>query len=286
MLRKAAGSGPWQGEPGLQGKAGCVGFPPVFIPVRDINPTRTTPIVTYVIIAANILVWLWQLSLQVTGRGWLEAGYSVVPVRLTGDPTGESFTILTSMFMHANLAHIGGNMLFLYIFGDNVEDSLGHGRYVVFYLACGAAAALAQVLVGPGSHVPMIGASGAISGVLGAYVVLYPRAPIMVLNPVFLLWFVLGPLLVFPAWLAIGMWFFWNLLGGLGSLAGQGGMVAFFAHLGGFAAGLMLIRPWMRGRQRRQAKRWEGWQRPRRPPPRGDGGGQHPDPWDPPDRYH
>jgi membrane associated rhomboid family serine protease len=273
----------------------------VFLPVRDINPTRSPPVVNYLLIAANVLAWLWQWALQATGATWIEPGYGVVPVRLTGDPTGEAFTIVTSMFMHGGWLHLGGNMLYLYIFGDNVEESMGHGRYVAFYLACGAFAALAQVGVDPASHVPMVGASGAIAGVLGAYLVLYPKAPIMVLNTFLPLWLFFGPFFMFPAWLAIGTWFLWNLLGGISSLGAQGG-VAFFAHIGGFIGGLGLIQLCMRGRCRRDRTPWESWRlpprgpgggrgpRPRRPRVGPDGGqdgeaGQHRDPWYPPDRY-
>ena len=256
----------------------------MFVPIRDINPTRTPPVVTYVLIGANILAWLWQLSLAATGAAWVEAGYGVVPTRLVADPPGEAFTILTSMFMHGSWMHLGGNMLYLYIFGDNVEDALGHWRYLAFYVACGLAAALAQVLTDPVSPIPMVGASGAIAGVLGAYVLLHPKARILVLNPVFLLWFLVGPLLVFPAWLALGTWFVWNLLGILGAQVGQaGGMVAFFAHIGGFLAGVILIWPAMVGRKRRKARPWDGWH----PPPRRRSlppSGPHQDPWFPPDR--
>ena len=259
----------------------------MFIPVRDINPTRTAPVVTYVLIAANILAWLWQLSLQATGMAWVEPGYGVVPVRLTGDPPGEAFTILTGMFMHGGWLHLGGNMLYLYIFGDNVEDALGRWRYAGFYVACGAVAACAQVMIDPASQIPMVGASGAIAGVLGAYLVLHPRAPIMVLNTVLPLWLFFGLFLVFPAWLAIGTWFLWNLLGGLGSLGGQaGGGVAFFAHLGGFLGGLVFIRPAMAGRRKREAKRWERWRPPPRRPAPHQARGEHRDPWHPPDQYH
>ncbi|HMJ15401.1 MAG TPA: rhomboid family intramembrane serine protease, partial [Polyangiaceae bacterium] len=143
---------------------------------------------------------------------------------------------------------------------------VGHFRYALFYLASGVAAAATQILIDPTSPVPMVGASGAIAGVLGAYLVLYPRAPVTVLNPIFPLWFVFGLFLVFPAWLVVGEWFVWNLLVGFGSIAsaqGQGG-VAFFAHIGGFIAGLLLIRPTMRGRSKADGRTWEGW----RPPPR------------------
>ena len=275
----------------------------MFIPVRDVNPTQTPPVVNYLLIAVNILAWLWELSLQAAGVAWVEPAYGVVPIRLTGDPTGEAFTILTSMFMHGGWLHLGGNMLYLYIFGDNVEDSMGHARYAAFYLACGFLAALAQVVVDPTSQVPLVGASGAIAGVLGAYLVLYPKAPIMVLNTIIPLWLFFGLFLFFPAWLAIGTWFLWNLLGGLGSLGSQAGGVAFFAHIGGFIGGLGLVQLCMRGRRRKVSQPWGGW----RLPPGGGGGGrgqwpqhprfrrqasdddaeeQHPDPWYPPDRYH
>jgi len=236
------------------------------IPIRDDNPTRTLPFVNYLLIALNVAAWLAQfwLMTEVDPRIVLSS-FGLVPTRLLNDPAGESFTLLTSMFMHGDWAHIGWNMVFLYIFGDNVEDAVGHGRYLLFYLVCGALAAFAQVFVGPDSTVPMVGASGAISGVLGAYLVLYPRAPITVINPILPLWLLFGPFLAIPAWLVVGEWFLGNLLGGLGSLGMQtGGGVAFFAHLGGFIGGLVLIRPTMIGKNKTQTRRWEGW----RPPPR------------------
>jgi membrane associated rhomboid family serine protease len=197
------------------------------------------------------------------------------------DPPGEAFTIFTSMFMHGGWEHLGGNMLFLFIFGDNIEDALGHFRYLAFYLACGIAAAVAQVAIDPLSPIPMVGASGAIAGVLGAYLVLFPQAPILVINPVIPLWLVFGLFLEFPAWLVVGEWFVWNLVRGVASLGVEGvGGVAFFAHLGGFILGLLAIRPAMIGRVRRAAERWHGW----RPPPGALGArGSHPDPWYPPD---
>lgn len=266
------------------------------IPLRDRNPTRSTPYVNYSLIAVNVVVWLWEYALMHAGVSWVVPGYGMVPARLINDPAGEAFTIFTSMFMHGGWEHIAGNMLFLYIFGDNVEDAVGHGRYLAFYLFGGVVAASAQVLIDPTSHIPMIGASGAIAGVLGAYLVLYPRAPVTVLNPFFPLWFVFGLFWEFPAWLVVGEWFVWNLMSGVGSLNSLGsGGVAFFAHIGGFIAGLVLIRPFMIGRRKVDSPRWRGW----RPPPHGGlpggpGGvwrdprtpdsGHHPDPWWPPDR--
>src|SRR6185369_124014 len=158
--------------------------------------------------------------------------------------------------------HIGGNMLFLWIFGDNVEDAMGHLRYIAFYLLSGVAAAAAQVFIDPSSGVPMVGASGAIAGVLAAYVSLYPRSPITVLNPIPILWLFFGLFLEVPAWLVIAVFFVVNLVNGLATGPAVQGGVAFFAHLGGFIAGLFLVRLFVR--QRRDYDRWSGW----RPPPR------------------
>lgn len=238
------------------------------IPIRDENPSRTTPVVTYALIAANVAAWLMEWTLLRSGAAWVIPAYGLVPARLMADPAGEAFTIVTSMFMHGGWAHLLGNMLFLHVFGDNVEDALGHFRFIAFYLAAGLAAAAAQIAIGPFSMVPMVGASGAIAGVLGAYLVLFPRAPVIVINPIFPLWFIFGVFLVFPAWLVVGEWFLWNLLRGIGSLgtveAATGG-VAFFAHLGGFVLGLLAVRPALIGRKRREDKAqvWRNW----RPPP-------------------
>jgi membrane associated rhomboid family serine protease len=253
------------------------------IPIRDDNPSRTTPVVNYLLMGANVLVWLFEWTLLQGGAGWVIPGYGLVPARFLADPPGELFTVFTSMFMHGGWEHLLGNMLFLYIFGDNVEDAIGHGRYLAFYLLGGVAAATAQIAIGPTSMVPMVGASGAIAAVLGAYLVLFPRAPVIVINPIFPLWFVFGALLVFPAWLVVGEWFVWNLLSGVSSLgAGSGGGVAFFAHLGGFVLGLLAIRPALIGRDALEpTRRWHGW----RPPPHTrlraghyDGGPRR-DPW-------
>src|SRR3954470_3212269 len=194
-------------------------------PIRDENPTRTFPFVNWLLIAANVAAYVWEtLSIRQSGESAVVTGYGLVATRLLIDPSGEAFTIFTSMFMHGGLAHLGGNLLFLYIFGDNVEDSVGHGRYIGFYVLSGIAAAAAQILTGIGSPVPMVGASGAISGVLGAYVVLYPRAPILVVNPIPLLWLFYGLFLSFPAWLVIGFWFVGNLFSGVSSLGAGGGV--------------------------------------------------------------
>ncbi|MFC1642886.1 rhomboid family intramembrane serine protease [Myxococcota bacterium] len=263
----------------------------MFVPLYDLNPTRSRPIVNYLLLAANLVAWGLELLLMgAWGPGVVTAGYGLLPLRLVRDPLGEAFTVLTSMFMHGSWAHLGGNLLFLYIFGDNVEETLGRRRYCLFYLACGAAAAAAQVIVDPLSRVPMVGASGAIAGVLGAYVVLHPRAAIVMLNTVLPLWLLTGPLVTFPAWMAIGMWFVLNLFGGLSSFGmGLGDGVAYFAHLGGFIAGLLLVRPSMRGRRRARTADWTGWHPPRRSHPRSDwrrSDAPHRDPWEPPGPWH
>ena len=238
-------------------------------PIKDQNPTRTFPFVNYLLIAANIAAYVWEsLLIRQSGEAAIVTGYGLVATRLLTDPFGEGFTIFTSMFMHGGLAHLGGNLLYLYIFGDNVEDSLGHGRYIGFYVLSGIVAAAAQILTGIDSPIAMVGASGAISGVLGAYIVLYPRAPILVINSIPLLWLFWGIFLSFPAWLVIGFWFLGNLLSGVSSLGmGDVGGVAFFAHIGGFIAGLLLVRPMLAKRARNEGFQWSGWTPPERRKP-------------------
>jgi membrane associated rhomboid family serine protease len=194
------------------------------------------------------------------------------PVRLWQDPGSAIVTVFTSMFTHdpSNLMHIGGNMLYLWIFGDNVEDAMGHFRYLVFYVVGGIAAATAMTVIDPISTVPMVGASGAISAVLAAYVFLYPRSPITVLNPIFLLWFFWGLFLLFPAWLVIGLFFVYNLWDAVTQHAAGG--VAYMAHVGGFVVGALLYRAFLIGRPRLEKyDRWDQWARRRRPPPPRDG---------------
>ncbi len=235
------------------------------LPIGDRNPTRTTPVVNYCLLALNVVVYYLQYEITSEGgEAWLVPGYGLVPSRLTQDLPGEAFTIFTSMFMHGGLLHLGGNLLFLYIFGDNVEDSIGHFRYVAFYLLSGIGAGVAQVATNPASQLPMVGASGAIAGVLGAYMVLYPRAPITVLNPP-PLGFFMGFFIVVPAWFVIGAWFVVQLLSGVGTLGAlETGGVAFFAHVGGFLSGLLLVRPLHLGRPRYERGRWTGWHPPER----------------------
>jgi membrane associated rhomboid family serine protease len=209
-------------------------------PLRDRLPSRTTPFVTWLLIAANVLAFLYELAMiEAVGDRFVLA-WGMVPARLAHDPSGEAVTVLTSMFLHGGWVHLGGNMLFLWIFGDNVEDRLGHLRYSLFYLLSGVAAAAAQFFIDPGSRLPMVGASGAIAGVLGAYVLLYPRARVLVAFPIF--FFI--QFFELPAWVVIGEWFVLQLFNGalsLGPRAAAGG-VAFFAHIGGFVAGVAMIK--------------------------------------------
>jgi membrane associated rhomboid family serine protease len=238
------------------------------LPIGDRNPTRTTPVVNYCLLVANVLAFSIQLDAGAGGgEAWVAPGYGLVPARFGADPVGEAFTILTSMFMHGGFLHLGGNLLFLYIFGDNVEDAIGHFRYALFYLASGVGAAIAQVLVDMGSSVPIVGASGAIAGVLAAYLVLFPRVPITVLVPPPFGFFI-GFFIVMPAWVVMGGWFLVNLMSGVGTLgrASTGG-VAFFAHIGGFLTGLLAIRPFHAGRERIVPDRWRGFRPPDRAVP-------------------
>jgi membrane associated rhomboid family serine protease len=214
------------------------------IPLRDDNPSGTPQIVTIVFIVTCVLVFLWQLSFGAQGGQRIVYALGVVPASLLGQgqlPPELSLvppwmTVFTSMFMHGGWMHLIGNMLYLWIFGDNVEDSMGHGRFVVFYLLCGIAAVLAQALPDPSSTIPMVGASGAISGVLGAYLLLYPHARVLVAIP---LGFFLHTMRI-PAGLVLVLWFGLQLLSSAMAQPGQGG-VAFRAHIGGFIAGMILI---------------------------------------------
>lgn len=217
----------------------------LIIPLYDDNPTVRTPVVTIALIAACVLVFLWQLGLDPRGEVAVSYSLGLVPAVLFG--TAELppellvvpawATIITSMFLHGGFLHIAGNMLFLWIFGNNVEDTLGRVRFLIFYFLCGIAAALAQALSNPASEVPMVGASGAIAGVLAAYLVLHPRANVRVL-----FWFfVFVRLIDVPAMVLIGIWFATQLLGGLATPASPTGGVAFWAHVGGFVAGIGLV---------------------------------------------
>jgi membrane associated rhomboid family serine protease len=237
--------------------------------VRDHLPTRTFPFVHYLIIVANIAVFVLEMSTigsGVSAERLLDA-WGFVPRTLFRDPGTAVQTLFTSMFMHdpGNLMHIGGNMLFLWIFGDNVEDAMGHFRYLLFYLLGGVCAAAAMVLVSPYSTVPMVGASGAISAVLAAYAFLYPRSPITVLDPIPILWIFWGLFLQFPAWLVIAAFFLLNLWDALMVGSQGGGGVAFMAHVGGFIGGAALLPIFMAGRPRLDNyDRWQRWYQQRR----------------------
>jgi len=237
------------------------------LPLRDHLPTRTVPFINYALIIANVAGFVLERATIADGIGAsdLLRMWGLVPRRLFVDPIVGVETMFTSMFMHdpTNLMHIGGNMLFLWIFGDNVEDALGHTRYFAFYILGGVGAAVAQTVVAPMSMLPMVGASGAISAVLAGYVFLYPRSPITVLNPLpFLGWILWGIFLRFPAWLVIGIYFLVNLLSALTSTT-QGG-VAFMAHVGGFITGTVLLQLLMLGRPRMDDyARWDRWARGR-----------------------
>lgn len=221
------------------------------IPIRDENPTRSIPWVTIAFIATNIGVFIYENTLDPQALEAFWVTWSIVPARLLADPLSpaEIATVFTSMFMHAGWVHLIGNMLYLWIFGNNIEDRLGPARFVVFYLVCGIMGASAQVVTAPGSSVPMLGASGAIAGVLGSYLLLYPGASIVAIIPVF---FFIEVARV-PAYLVIGFWFVLQLGSGLASLgaAASTGGTAWFAHLGGFAAGVVLSLPvWYAHRRR------------------------------------
>ena len=214
----------------------------MLIPLQDDNPTHITPVVSYAIIAACVLVFLWQISLGANQQAAVYSLGLIPAVLLQGASLPPELTIVpplatvfTSMFLHGGWLHLIGNMLYLWIFADNIEDAMGHGRFVVFYLLCGIAAALAQALPAPGSGIPMIGASGAISGVLGAYLLLHPRAHVMVLIPLGFF----SQVTRLPALLVLALWFGLQLISELGASEGAG--VAFRAHIGGFVAGMALI---------------------------------------------
>jgi len=204
----------------------------MFFPYKDDNPRILFPFVTYIIIGINSLVFIYQyLILPPESLGHIISTYALTPA------APSVITVFTSMFMHGGLMHIIFNMWFLWIFGDNIESVLGHKRYVLFYLLCGLGAALAQIQINTGSQIPMVGASGAIAGVLGAYLIRFPRATVHVL--VILIIFI--TFIRVPAMVVIGIWFLSNLTAGLGTLGiEETGGTAWFAHLGGFVSGVAL----------------------------------------------
>ena len=213
-------------------------------PISDVIPSRRTPVVTVALIGANVLVFLYQLTLSQPDLQLFVASYAVIPAWFSVP------TLVTSQFLHAGFMHVGGNMLYLWIFGDNVEDRLGHARFLLFYLFAGIVAAVLQMIFDPFSTVPMVGASGAIAGVMGAYFVLYPQS--RVLTVVFL--FIFVDLVEIPAIFFLGIWFVMQLLSGVGSIgvSNIGGGTAFWAHVGGFVSGVLLG-----AGLRRRDRRWQ-----------------------------
>jgi len=227
------------------------------IPLRDENPTTITPVVTVALVVLNCLVYLYQVSLGPAEARFI-ASFAAVPAEwfqpgtAVGDPgVPPSLTVLTAMFLHGSLMHLGGNMLYLWIFGNNIEDVMGHGRFILFYVLCGVAAMFGHAFTAPESTVPMIGASGAISGVLGAYLLLFPQVRVLVLIP---LGFFTRMVHV-PAVVVLGFWIVMQIINGAFSWGGLGGGVAWFAHIGGFAAGFALIKVFQR-RPVTPALRW------------------------------
>lgn len=218
------------------------------IPLHDDNPTELKPVVTVALIAVCVLAFLWQISFDPQAQQAVIYAFGLVPSVLFGtrslplefDVIPAAATVFTSMFLHGGWGHLLGNMLYLWIFGNNVEDAMGHARFVVFYVVCGVAAAFAQAYTHPDSVIPMVGASGAISGVLGAYLLLYPHARVIVVVP---LGFYLHTMALKAGWV-LGIWFGLQLLSSLA--AGEGPGVAFLAHVGGFVAGLVLVAPFKR----------------------------------------
>jgi membrane associated rhomboid family serine protease len=220
------------------------------IPLKDDVPSSGFPFVTIGLIVLNVLVFLYQASIGMGSERAAEAfimEFGAVPCRVTGacavagDFPPPIATIFTSMFMHGGLFHVAGNMLYLWIFGDNVEDTLGHGRFLLFYLLSGMAAAAAQIVMNPDSRVPMVGASGAVSGVLGAYLILFPYARVLVL----LIFGFFFRIVRWPASIVLGFWIVVQFLNGLITVSvaagGAAGGTAWFAHIGGFLAGIVLL---------------------------------------------
>ncbi len=223
------------------------------IPIRDQIPTRNVPVINYLLVAANVIVFIFQ---------WLAGPYeealvyqfALIPINFVSNLTiGDITDIFTSMFMHAGLAHIGGNMLYLWIFGDNVEDSMGSGRYILFYLTGGLVASLTHILTNPASQIPTVGASGAIAAVLGAYLVLYPQSKVLTIVP--LGFFIRMTML--PASIVLGLWFILQFFSGVLSLGGPDvGGVAFWAHIGGFVAGIVMAKLFAKRRRQEFSVPW------------------------------
>lgn len=231
----------------------CVSCNVVMIPLRDENPTKTIPFVTIAIIIINILVFIYELRLA----GHLTdkiAQFAVIPYNITHlTKTLDLLTLVTSLFFHAGLAHIFGNMLYFWVFGNNIEDRLGHIRFFFFYIICGIVATFGHILAAPNSRIPVIGASGAISAVLGAYLVLYPRTKVLVLIPLFFIWRIAR----IEAWWFLVFWIILQFFYGTATAAlmhesGEAG-VAWFAHIAGFFAGILLLSLFLKKKRRNPA---------------------------------
>jgi membrane associated rhomboid family serine protease len=223
-------------------------------PIRDHNPSGKTPFITYGLMFANIGIFLGYGFSLGDERVMYELyfNYALIPAKLVAGYGFEN--LVTSQFLHGGWLHLAGNMLFLFIFGDNVEEEMGHVRYLLFYLGCGVAAGFAQVVFEPLSQVPMVGASGAIAGVMGSYLLLFPKAKV----DIFFFFIVFFRIIPIPAWLMLILWFGLQFLGGIGSDPNQGG-TAYWAHAGGFVAGLLLTVPiWLRRGATRYWDRTEG----------------------------
>ena len=224
-------------------------------PIRDDNPSQSVPVVTRALIAINVVAFLFELSLG-PDKNWFLNNWGLVPSRLMYASLGAMplqgpvKTVLTSMFLHAGWLHLLGNMWYLWIFGDNVEDRLGRVRFTLFYLAGGVASAMLHVALNPWSEIPTVGASGAIAAVLGAYAVLFPRARVVTLIPIFFFF----QIVALPALLVLGLWFVFQFFSGTFALGSTGGGVAWWAHVGGFVFGMIAITM-----LRRQARRSEAW---------------------------
>lgn len=222
------------------------------IPFKDDNPTSLFPVVTIGIIVLNVMVYLWQVISPV-GEQQIAFFYGAIPHNIltfeSSQPIGPVATVFSSMFLHGGLFHLGGNMLYLWIFGNNIEDKLGHFRFLVFYLLAGVIAAYSHAISEPNSLIPMIGASGAVSGILGAYLLLFPHAHVHTLIFFGFFWQIIRV----PALIVIGFWAIIQLVNGIltKGLLGQGG-VAWFAHIGGFLFGLITIKLWLPGRRLRR----------------------------------
>ena len=216
------------------------------IPLRDVIPSRTTPYITITIIVLNALAWFFELSLPRDVLPVFLQFYGVVPADFHWG------TLVTSMFLHGGWMHVIGNMWYLWIFGDNVEDRLGHGRFIVFYLLCGIAAAFGQIAIDPSSTLPTIGASGAIAGVMGAYFVLYPRSRVLTLIPLIIFW----EIVELPAIVLLGFWFLMQVFsaGAIAVTSSVGSGVAFAAHVAGFLAGIAGV--FLLRKRQPAAERW------------------------------